>query len=68
MTETKFIMNIKALASMMNMSIDALAELAEIKGQHLKDVSAGRATMTAKDLRNLSRVTGVPCEQIQIEY
>lgn len=68
MTEVKFIMNIKALASMMNTTIDGLADLADLNGQHLRDVSAGRVTMTARDLINLHKATNVPCEMIQIDY
>ena len=68
MTEMKVSMNIKALAALMNTTITGLGEMSDIKGQHLKDVSAGRATMTARDLIQLSKVTGIPCEQIQIDY
>lgn len=68
MTEVRFVMNIKALASMMNTTIDGLAEIAGLNGQHLRDVSAGRVTMTARDLINLHKATNVPCEQIQIDY
>ena len=68
MSESKYIMSIKTLANLMGTNIDGLGELTGIKGQHLKDVSSGRVTMTARDLIQLSKVTQVPCEQIQIDY
>ena len=68
MTEIKHIMSIKTLANLMGTSIEGLGEMTGIKGQHLKDVSSGRVTMTARDLIQLSKVTQIPCEQIQIDY
>ena len=51
--------NIRALAANKKISIEALAELADISVDHLKAVSSGRATMTARDLIHLSNATGV---------
>lgn len=59
-------LTVRALAAQMKLSIEALAEKAEIDPSHLKSVSAGRATMTAKDLVQLSKVTGI--SPFNIEY
>lgn len=68
MSEPKFKLNIKALAAMMNCTIEELATKAEINPTHLKSVNAGRATMSAYDLLQLHLLTGVPCTQIEINY
>lgn len=60
-------LNIKAIASMMNMSIKELAERTDIDYGHLKQVSAGRVKMTAYDLKKLSEVSGVPTDNIRID-
>ena len=60
-------LNIKALAGMMNMSIEDLAKETGIDYNHLKMVSAGRVKMTASDLMQLHRVTGVPTENIRTD-
>lgn len=52
-------MNVRALAANMKISIEDLAEKADIDAGHLKSVSSGRATMTATDIIKLSRATGV---------
>ena len=57
--ENKTKWNIKALAANQNISIDQLAEKAQISGRHLKDVSSGRVKMSADDLIKLSIATGV---------
>lgn len=59
-------MNVRALAANMKISIDKLAELAGINAQHLKDVSSGRTTMTARDLIKLAQVTNVSPYNIDI--
>lgn len=59
-------LTVRALAAQMKLSIEALAEKADIDPNHLKSVSAGRATMTAKDLVSLSKVTGI--SPFNIEY
>jgi transcriptional regulator with XRE-family HTH domain len=60
-------LNIKAIASMMNMSIKDLAEKTDIDYGHLKQVSSGRVKMTAYDLKKLSEVSGVPTDNIRID-
>ena len=52
-------LNVRALAAQLKVSIEKLAEMAEIDANHLKSVSAGRATMTARDLMQLSKATGI---------
>ena len=59
-------LNVKALAAMMDMSIEELAKLSDINPTHLKDVSANRVKMTARDLINLSKATKVSHENIDI--
>ena len=51
----------------MKISIETLAALAEIQPNHLKQVSAGNVEMTAYDLKQLSRVTGVPADGIFVK-
>ena len=58
--------NIKMLCAYLDCSIEKLAEMANIKPQHLLDVSAGRVRMTADDLAKLSQTTGIPMEKIEI--
>lgn len=58
-------MNLKMLAAYMNLSIDKLAELADINVYHLQQVSCGRVRMTADDLLKLSKATGIDPEDIQ---
>ena len=62
------VLNIKALAANGNESIAELAKRAGINSDHLYNVSAGRAVMTAEDLVRLSIATGVPERNIQREY
>lgn len=57
--------NLKMLCGYMKCSIEKLAELADIKPQHLLDVSAKRVRMTADDIVKLSKVTGIPAERIE---
>lgn len=52
-------LNVRALAAMKKISIENLAELADIDKDHLQAVSAGRVKMTARDLINLAKATGV---------
>lgn len=63
MEEVKF--NIRMLAAYMKMSIEELAEKAEINIPHLKNVSAGRVKMTAEDIVKLSAFTGIPAKNIE---
>lgn len=59
--------NIKAIAAVMEISTDKLAEKAGIDCNHLKQVSCGRVRMTADDLKKLSAVSGIPTENIRIK-
>lgn len=60
-------LNVRALAAMLKISIEELAKLADIEPNHLKAVSAGRATMTARDLIQLSGITGVSVHNIDVQ-
>ena len=60
-------LNVKALAAMMEMSIEKLAEECDISVSHLKAVSWGRAKMTANDLKRLSEFTHVNIDNIKID-
>lgn len=60
-------LNVRALAAMLKVSIEELAKMADIEPNHLKAVSAGRTTMTARDLIQLSGITGVSVYHIEIE-
>lgn len=60
-------LNIRALAGNMKVSIEELADLCGIERAHLKQVSAGNVTMTAYDLKALSRVTKVPADNIYVK-
>lgn len=57
--------NIRMLAAYMKVSIEKLAEMANISQQHLKNVSAGRTKMTADDIIKLSAATGIPAKNIE---
>lgn len=60
-------LNVRALAAQLKVSIETLAEMCEINPNHLKQVSAGNVPMTAYDLKQLSRVTKVPSENIYVK-
>lgn len=60
-------LNVRALAAMMKMSTEDLANKCEINVNHLKQVSAGNVPMTAYDLKQLSKVTGVPADNIYVK-
>lgn len=60
-------LNIRALAAQMKVSIETLAEMCGINPNHLKQVSAGNVPMSAYDLKQLSRVTKVPAENIYVK-
>lgn len=60
-------MNVKTLASYMNMTIEELANACDIDVNHLRSVQAGRAAMTARDLVMLQRITKIPYENIKID-
>lgn len=59
-------LNVRALAANKKWSIEKLAEQCDIDPDHLKSVSAGRATMTAYDLIHLAIGTGVSPFNIQV--
>lgn len=61
------VFSIKALAVLKEMTIEELAKACGIGAEHLKNVSSGRAAMTAKDLVLLSKFTGVNTDQIKID-
>ena len=63
MEEVKF--TVKALAAIKEVTIEELADMAGISVNHLKKVSSGAVKMTADDLINLSRVTGISPENIR---
>lgn len=63
MEESKW--NVRALAANKKISIEELARQADIDPSHLKSVSSGRAVMTARDLIQLSDVTGIPPQNIE---
>lgn len=56
---------IKMIAAYMGISLDQLADLSGINRNHLKNVSAGRVDMTARDLKLLSEASGIPYDLIQ---
>lgn len=59
-------LSVKALAAIMDMSIEELATNAHLDYTHLKSVSSGRTRMTAEDLQNLSNYTGIPADNIKV--
>lgn len=56
--------NIKMLVAKMNTTVVGLAEMADINPVHLQNVCMGRTKLTARDITQLSKVTGIPCENI----
>ena len=50
---------VKAIAAVMDTTIEGLADQAGIAFDHLKGVSCGRLRMTADDLLKLSAVSGI---------
>lgn len=61
------VFNVKALATLKDMTIEELAKACGIGIEHLKNVSSGRAAMTAKDLILLSKFTGVNPDRIKFD-
>lgn len=69
MSEAKeFKWSIRAIAANRKQSIESLAEDAGIEPNHLRYVSNGRSTMSAKDLLKLSALTGVSPFSIETDY
>lgn len=63
----EYTLSVKAIASNMDITIGELADLAGIDRNHLYEVSAGRATMTATDILELSKVAGLPPQNIRVK-
>lgn len=59
------VFSVRMLAAHMKISIEELAQKADINVYHLKNVSAGRAKMTADDVVKLSALTGIPVQNIE---
>lgn len=57
--------NVRALAANEKVSVEKLAEMCELDPVHLRNVSLGRAEMSAKEIIHLSTVTGVSPFQIK---
>ena len=66
MEEVTIKLSIRALAANENLSVEKLAEKCDLDPGHLRNVSLGRATMTAKELINLSIGCNVSPFMIQI--
>ncbi len=60
-------LNVRAIAAMLNISIEDLAIRCEINPNHLKQVSAGNVPMTAYDLKKLSQIAKVPADNIYVK-
>lgn len=60
-------LTIRALAAQMRVNIETLAKMCEINPNHLKQVSAGNVPMSAYDLKQLSKVTGVKPDMIYVK-
>lgn len=52
-------LSVKAIAANENLSIEKLAEKCELDPVHLRSVSLGRATMSAKEIMTIAAVTGI---------
>ena len=61
----EYTLSIKAIAVNMSMTIGELADSAGIERNHLYEVSAGRAKMTADDLLRISKATNIPPTNIR---
>ena len=57
-------LNIRAIAGMRSQAIADLAKDAGINDSHLLNVSAGRVKLTLDDAIALSKLTGIPAENI----
>ena len=66
MEEINIKLSIRALAANENLSVEKLAEKCGLDPMHLRNVSLGRATMTAKELINLANGCNVSPFMIQI--
>jgi transcriptional regulator with XRE-family HTH domain len=59
-------LSVRALAAMMKISLDELADRAGIDRSRMKQISAGNVRMYAYELRSLSSVTGIPATNIDV--
>lgn len=57
-------LSIRAIAANMKISIEELACRADIAPGHLKQVSAGNVKMLAEDVQKISKLTGIPADNI----
>ena len=57
-------LSIRAIAANMKISIEELARRAGIAPGHLKQVSAGNVKMLAEDVQKISKLTGIPADNI----
>lgn len=60
------LISIKTLAEMKSMTIKELAKACEISETRLYNIGLGRATMTAKELQTIAKVTGINAERIKV--
>lgn len=67
MEETNIKLNVRAIAANKNLSVEALAETYGLDPVHLRNVSLGRATMTAHELMTLAEAAGVSPYNIRID-
>lgn len=58
-------MTVPMICAYLNVSTDKLADMAQIKRNHLRAVRAGRARMTADDLLGLSIAANLKPEEIE---
>ncbi len=62
-----YTLSVKAIAANMSMTIGELADNAGIDQNHLYEVSAGRAKMTADDILKLAKISGLPPQNIRVD-
>ena len=63
----EYTLSVKAIAANMGLTIGELADNAGIDQNHLYEVSAGRAKMTADDILKLSKISGLPQQNIRVD-
>lgn len=59
-------LSVRALAAMMKISLDELADQCSIDRARMKQISAGNVRMYAYELKSLSKVTGIPAANIDV--
>lgn len=60
------LLTIKAIASIMGITIAELSERSGIPYERLLNLNIGRGVMNAKELMLLSKASGIPAEKIRI--